>query len=116
MAMLDPKIVKFESINDIFDYVTRGMVPFKSDFEALIYGIRNPVEISKYTPSELARLAQDRVVIDANIIDPDEREYNINLLRHIYVNRVHNRRVLVGSAAAAAAVTTVICLSHHKDK
>lgn len=109
--LIKPEKIVFETPNDIIDYVSRGMVPCRKNFEQLMYHVRVPddqiIEVKEkrdiYVPAEM-------------FIDIDQATFEATM-RRVYENRVRNRNITLGIVGAVAVVAFVggVC-KHNSDK
>lgn len=110
IMMIDPKLVKFESTNDIVDYVTKGLPPTNKQFNELMEAVKNPVCYDDDVP-----LPGQRVIIcQEDVID----WYNndtvnaeiIEILNRIHHNRIVARNIAIGvGVAVAVGAVAVAC-------
>lgn len=92
----DPTKIVFENTNDVIDYVSRGMVPSRKNFEKVMCAVRFP------TP-EGATSEEGSVNIPARLfIDCDTDTMN-EALQRVYENRVRNRNIGLGVIGIIAA-------------
>ena len=88
--IIKPERIVFEDKRDVIDYVSRGMVPTRKNFERVMYKVRCPDDEKSddfYIPSRL-------------FIDCDTDTMN-EALQRVYENRVRNRNI-------ALAITGVV--------
>lgn len=102
----NPKKMVFESTNDVVDYVSKGMIPSRKNFEKVMLRIRRPdtthEEGQVYIPEHL-------------FINCDNETLNSTLER-IYANRVRNRNITIGVIGGIAAVLLFGGMSSKKNK
>lgn len=109
MAIIKPERVAFETDVDIIDYVSRGMVPTKKNFEKIAYKLLNPDE------NDIPKI-DDNVYISQDLLgyrDPETMEF---VLRRVYANRVRNRNIAFGIAGAIGGIVLLSMLSSHRKK
>lgn len=102
--MYNPALIKFESTNDIVDYVTKGLPPTNAQFGALVTAIRFPVD-GKETHDGL-RPGYDVIIHKDDIENwrnPDKAsEEIIAILTRVHHNRVVARNIAIGVGVAVA--------------
>jgi CRISPR/Cas system CMR-associated protein Cmr3 (group 5 of RAMP superfamily) len=95
--IIDPKFVRFESKDDLIDYVSKGIFPPpKSNFDAVMQKINNPDEVD-----DTFNAKKGHEVIVPNFIfknDQDRTSLKTTLGR-VYKNRKKNQnKILAGIA------------------
>ncbi|MCM1233508.1 MAG: hypothetical protein NC489_25615 [Ruminococcus flavefaciens] len=109
MSMMDPKKVKFESQKDVIDYVTRGAPPRKKDFNALI----DAIDTRDSVPEDLQEKPGTRVVIRPGLEFNMDDDALVTALNQIYINRCHNRKILMGAGMVIGAIVIAGGLHQH---
>ena len=94
--LVKPENVKFESLNDIIDYVGVNFPPTKDNYDKVVHKIIDPDENS-------VEDSNDKVVINKKVFERADNETVADVLDRVYENRVKNRnRLLLLSGAALA--------------
>ena len=91
---MKPEKIAFEYASDVVDYVSRGMVPTKKNFEKVINKVKNPDEDDPTTTNE--------VYIPSRIFINCDKDTMDIALRRVYENRVRNRNIGIGIIGAMA--------------
>lgn len=87
--LINPENVVFETENDIIDYVSKGIVPSRKNFEKVMSKVRIP----DYEKIE------GQVYISKNMFIKCDQETLDFALNRVYKNRVRNRNICIGSLA-----------------
>ena len=105
--IISPEKIVFENTTDIVDYVSRGMIPTRKNFEKVMLKVRCPDE---------TEVAEDEVYIPNRIfINCDENALNDALTR-VYENRVRNRNITLAVVGIAALSLLIGKASSSKKK
>lgn len=80
---MDPKRGVFESVEDLVDYVDKGIIPMPSDYEKLISKVRNPDRVDD--PNLQSKRGKE--VIVTNQVVGDNSEVIERVLNRVYENR-----------------------------
>lgn len=78
------EMIKFETRNDVIDYVCKGLPPRKSDYEKLVTTIRYPKE------------EDNEINIDSTVTDLIDNETFTKILDRVYEDNVRNRNIMIG--------------------
>lgn len=110
MAMINPERIVFESEKDLVDFVARGMVPRRKDFDKFIVKVRNPDD--EHGEGDITK-----VRIGKNVFLKDyDNEVIDRVLTRVYEDRVHNRNMMLTVAGIAAGIVGVLMFgSGNKD-
>lgn len=98
--LIKPESVKFESLNDIIDYVGLNLPPSKENYDKVVHKVVNPDENN-------IEDSNDDVIIHKNIFDREDNETVANVLDRVYENRIKNRNnlaILSGIAFVTGAL------------
>lgn len=109
MAIIRPERVVFESDADIIDYVSRGMVPTKRNFEKVMSKLLNPDE------SDAPRVDGEVRIPQYLLMDCDSETMEF-VLRRVYENRVKNRNMALGAAGVVGGIVLLAMFSSHRKK
>lgn len=112
MSMINPERIVFEDEMDLVDYVGRGMIPSKKNFEKFIVKVRNPSD-------GLGEGDISQVCVSKNMFLGDYNAESMDrLLTRMYENRVHNRNVMmaIGGILGGIVGTTIIRSKRKKKK
>lgn len=90
--LMKPEKIAFEYANDVVDYVSRGMVPSRKNFEKIINKVKNPDEDDSITTNE--------VYIPKKIFINYDKDTMDITMRRVYENRVRNRNIGIGIIGA----------------
>lgn len=82
------EMIKFETRNDVIDYVCKGLPPKKSDYEKLVTTIRCPKE-------------DDEIHIDSSVCNEIDVETFTKVLDRVYEDNVRNRNIMIGVSIVA---------------
>jgi hypothetical protein len=107
---IKPKRIKFENRNDIIDYVAKGVIPSKENYNNLSDGIRNPFKAQE----ELDDAKGYQPVIEDYALEGISREDMSDIIYQIYKDRVNNRNNIIKIASTAAAVSVFAAISAKK--
>lgn len=94
--LTDPTKMVFENTNDVIDYVSKGMVPTRKNFEKVMFAVRYPTPEGA-TPEEGQVRIPDRIFINCDNDTMNEA------LHRVYQNRVRNRNIGIGIVGVIAA-------------
>lgn len=86
--------IKFESKEDVIDYVCNGLPPRKNDYEKLIHRIN----VSEDEESE--------VYFTKNVRIEDSNEFS-EILNRVYKDNCRNRNVCIGAIVIGVAFGTI---------
>lgn len=113
MIMPKPALIQFETLNDVVDYVSYGMIPKKTDFQQVMIRLKDPNEIPRDPSTKEVYIASD-VVPD----DPETRAAIASVLERVYHDRKKNRRnmLIFAGALAIAFIGGSMFISHCKNK
>ena len=111
--LTDPSKIVFESTNDVVDYVSRGFVPSRKNFERVMLAVRVP------TPDGVIPEKGTVSVPERLFINCDNNTMNAALQR-VYENRVRNRNIGIGIMAGIVIAGLVFggkssCKKHKDD-
>lgn len=81
---MDPKKAVFTSVEDLVDYVEKGLPPTKSDFEQVIEKIKMPNSVAD--PTLLQKTGKEVIVTDL-VVKKGNAETIEAVLNRIYENR-----------------------------
>lgn len=101
--LIDPKKLVFETRADIIDYVSRGFVPHRKYFNAVMSKVANP-DASFTIPDKITK----EVVIPEGIIPDEEKEMFDRVMRRIYDNRARNRDVALSCGMFALLLWRIL--------
>lgn len=101
MSIMNPAQIKFESQDDVIDYVTRGIPPRKKDFEDLMDSIRDSSDPANHV-----------VVAPGLEFDMDEDAF-VNAMNRVYKNRCRNRNILIGAGIVIGGIMIAAFSSQH---
>lgn len=104
-----PDKIKFESSMDVVDYISKGIVPTRRNFDDIIQKVRYPDEEGS-TPVEGKPYMPRRIFIN---ISNDEM---IEVLDRVYKNRVRNRNIRISIASIITAGLLFCGISNHQSK
>lgn len=107
---IKPERIKFENRNDIIDYVAKGVIPSKENYNKLSDGIRNPFK----TQEELNEAKGYQSIIEDHALEGVSREDMSDILYQVYKDRITNRNNIIKIASAAAAVSVFSAISIKK--
>lgn len=107
MLTVKPEEVKFESTNDVIDYVTLGLPPTKKNYKKL----RNAI-------GEYPIPGKDGITISKGAFIELDREDLQLVLDRVYADNRRNRNFVLGICGIAALATlgAIFCGSSKKDK
>lgn len=110
MLTIKPNTIKFETQQDIIDYVTRGMCPTKKNFDAVMAQVRNPSTLPRDPETKDPYISPD-------VIPAADREVVAAVMERVYENRKWNRNVILGTAGVVGGVALLVMLrGHMKEK
>lgn len=103
MSIVKPERIVFETESDLIDYVGRGMVPTKKNFQKFIIKVHNPDDENIYGPGDITQVS-----ISKNLFLKDcDPETMDRILTRMYQNRVHNRNVMLAVGGIIGGILAV---------
>ena len=97
------EMIKFESQNDVIDYVCKGLPPRKVDYKRLITTIRGTN-------------VDDKIHVDPSVKESIDVNTFTKVLDHVYENNVHRRNIFIIVCVVGCVVKTLIELCRNDDK
>lgn len=91
--LIKPEKLKFENSTDIVDYVSKGMIPRRKDFEKVLSRVNCP---------DVEAIPNQVYIPETIFIDCDPDTMN-TVIRRMYENRVRNRNICFVVAGVVAA-------------
>ena len=79
--------IAFENKNDIIDYVSKGFVPTRKNFENVMHKVHCPDNDNVKTPGN--------IYVHENLFMDCDKEELEEVLRRVYNNRVRNRNFML---------------------
>jgi hypothetical protein len=90
---MNPKYIKFEYVEDIIDYLTKGFPPSECDFNSVMLKVLNPDEMDDTYSAKKGK----EVLIPSILFKKNEIEILGKTLLRVYKNKIKSRnRVLIG--------------------
>jgi len=94
--IVKPEQIAFESRNDIVDYVSKGIVPSRKNFEKVKFAINYP------TP-EGATPEAGQINIPKNLFIDCDNKTMVEILDRVYKNRVKQRNITLATIGIICA-------------
>lgn len=111
MSIISPEKIVFESQEDLIDFVTRGLVPSKKNFEKVMRKMYCPnADDEVRDPNSNELFIPERVLIDC---DCDTMNMVLN---RVYANRVRNRNMILTAAGIIGGVMLIGAIRGNKKK
>lgn len=95
-----PETITFGSIQDIVDYVTKGLPPSKQNFDKMIFKVRNPDDDDTMIDND----GEPQVVIRERSLMQYDNDQLADVLERVYRNNVRNRNLTIGIGTIVTAV------------
>lgn len=109
MVFVQPTMIRFENKQDIVDYVSRGVMPTKKNFEAVMAQVRYPTKGPRTQDPK-------RVYIEDGVIPAEDRELVAALMERVYENRRWNRNVALATIGGVAGIVLLGTLCSHASE
>lgn len=111
MSIISPEKIVFESQEDLVDFVTRGLVPSKKNFEKVMAKMYYPnADDEVRDPNSKELFIPERLFIQC-----DRDTMNI-VLNRVYANRVRNRNIILVAAGVVGSVMLLGAIRGNKKK
>lgn len=94
--LTNPKKLKFESVSDLADFISKGIPPFKKDFDNFIVQVE--------VPSALPVRSSDEVYIPGDIVPADQRQVLAEAFKRVYENRRRHMWYGIGALSILALI------------
>ena len=88
--LTNPEKIVFESTDDIVDYVSKGIIPTRKNFEKIIIKVASP---DAYGSTKVDR---ESVHIPEHLFINCDKETMRQAVARVYENRVRNRKITLG--------------------
>ena len=103
--LCNPERVIFEYKTDVIDYVTKGMVPTKKNFNQVMEKVRTP---------DVVKPDQGVYIPDGLFLNSDRYSFE-DIMQRVYKNRVRNRNIGLGVAGIVVAGVLIGCMFGGSD-
>lgn len=87
-----PEKIKFETSDDIVDYISKGLPPTKRNYEKIKEAINTPIKI-EITDEMLQK--QDQVLITQPMVGTLDEDTLLKVCDRVYHNRVKERNLIL---------------------
>lgn len=87
-----PEKIKFETSDDIVDYISKGLPPTKRNYEKIKEAINTPIKI-EITDEMLQK--QDQVLITQPMVGTLDEDTFLKVCDRVYHNRVKERNLIL---------------------
>ena len=104
--IISPEKMVFEDSTDVIDYVSKGMVPTRKNFEKVMLRVRCPDSVKR----------NDEVYIPNHIFINCDNDTMYKCLDRVYKNRVRNRNITLGIVGIVAAALLIGKVSDSKKE
>jgi len=92
---MNPENIKFESTEDVIDYVTKGLPPTRKNYEKIVEKIIYPDD-PNYPDNN------KEVILSENIFKVTDNETFMHTLDRVYDNRINNlKNIAIGAGIGA---------------
>lgn len=95
MVIINPSYIKFETTEEVIDYVTLGFPPTKKNFEKIIESLKSEYDVN--TPQLTTKITNQ--VIIPKYVDNTDNEKLAEYLERVYKNQVINRNAIIITGA-----------------
>lgn len=121
--LTNPKRIKFETTDDIVDYVSKGLPPKKKNYNQIIFRLDSPITAEDLKNNR--SIVGNETVITEDVVstwvtqdDTDELTDIIDILNRVYANKRKDtiKSIIIGAVVAVGAFVAGGAVAKHSSK